>query len=217
MNGGVYPMGAHQKNLIVLASVLLGGCVMDIEGEMTLLPDGDAGTPDALDTAETVPPDVEDPPFDPPVEDPVVEDPIDDPTDTTDASDMPECDGPEMVYYIDRDADGYGDIGGGIEWCAPPDGFVDNHDDCYDANPDAHPGQTTFFTTNRGDGSFDYDCDATPTQQWTQTTSCDWGMCDGEGWSDGIPACGATGNWRRCDWWVVWCDVVNADRVQSCR
>lgn len=30
--------------------------------------------------------------------------------------------------------------------------------DCYDSNASAYVGQTAYFTTNRGDGSFDYDC-----------------------------------------------------------
>lgn len=31
--------------------------------------------------------------------------------------------------------------------------------DCYDSNANAKPGQTSVFSSNRGDGSFDYDCD----------------------------------------------------------
>lgn len=31
--------------------------------------------------------------------------------------------------------------------------------DCYDDNANAKPGQTTHFSTDRGDGSFDYNCD----------------------------------------------------------
>ncbi|MEX2033002.1 MAG: hypothetical protein WD889_00375 [Candidatus Colwellbacteria bacterium] len=30
--------------------------------------------------------------------------------------------------------------------------------DCYDGNANAKPGQTSYFSSNRGDGSFDYDC-----------------------------------------------------------
>lgn len=44
--------------------------------------------------------------------------------------------------------------------------------DCYDSNANAKPGQTAYFTTNRGDGSFDYDCDAAATQQYTTTNNC---------------------------------------------
>jgi hypothetical protein len=122
-----------------------------------------------------------------------------------------------VVYYIDADGDTFGDIGGGIEWCAPPPGFVENHDDCYDSNADAFPGQGGFFPVHRGDGSFDYDCDLSFTYQYMQETVCDWGWCEGEGWTAGIPACGVVGKWRRCDWWVVWCEIQDSDRVQGCR
>ena len=45
--------------------------------------------------------------------------------------------------------------------------------DCYDYNPDAFPGQTASFPVNRGDGSFDYNCDGTSTQ--IDTTICSSG------------------------------------------
>lgn len=32
--------------------------------------------------------------------------------------------------------------------------------DCYNFNANAYPGQTAYFTTNRGDGSFDYNCNS---------------------------------------------------------
>ena len=35
--------------------------------------------------------------------------------------------------------------------------------DCYDSNANAYPGQTSSFTTNRGDGSYDYNCDGSTT------------------------------------------------------
>jgi hypothetical protein len=201
-----------------LLPLLATGCVLDLEGR--LVPD--TGPDSAPDTAEiedsvlvdTMPdtPDVvgDDPGLDDPVTDPDVPDGETDP-------DMPPCDGPMLIYYVDADGDGYGDLGGGVEWCAPPPGFVDNHDDCYDAHPEAHPGQPDFFPIDRGDGSFDYDCDGVETVLYTAETSCDWGWCDGEGWSDGVPDCGVTANWRRCDWWVVWCDIADTARQQMCR
>ena len=33
-----------------------------------------------------------------------------------------------------------------------------NNTDCYDANADAHPNQQSYFTSHRGDNSFNYDC-----------------------------------------------------------
>jgi hypothetical protein len=44
---------------------------------------------------------------------------------------------------------------------ADGDGFLDaacGGADCYDANAAANPLQTNYFTVDRGDGSFDYDC-----------------------------------------------------------
>ena len=44
--------------------------------------------------------------------------------------------------------------------------LMSNTLDCYDNNLDARPGQTNFFTVQRGDGSFDYDCDGTSKPQY---------------------------------------------------
>ena len=44
--------------------------------------------------------------------------------------------------------------------------------DCYDANANAYPQQTSFFSTNRGDGSFDYDCNGTQELQYPTVSSC---------------------------------------------
>jgi len=49
--------------------------------------------------------------------------------------------------------------------------------DCYDYNYDARPGQTGFFTVDRGDGSFDYNCDGS-TAQGSDCESCS-GDCVG--------------------------------------
>jgi hypothetical protein len=39
--------------------------------------------------------------------------------------------------------------------------------DCYDNNANAKPGQTAWFTTNRGDGSYDYDCNGSSQPYYT--------------------------------------------------
>jgi hypothetical protein len=45
--------------------------------------------------------------------------------------------------------------------------------DCYDSNANAKPGQASWFTSHRGDGSFDYNCDGATTKYYGQTaTSC---------------------------------------------
>lgn len=63
-------------------------------------------------------------------------------------------------FYLDDDGDGYGSF---LDFlgpaCQSPDAAVDNYGDCYDLNADARPGQTQWFEVDRGDGSFDYNCD----------------------------------------------------------
>ena len=44
--------------------------------------------------------------------------------------------------------------------------------DCYDSNANAHPGQTAWYSTNRGDGSFDYNCDGSQTQDFISIYTC---------------------------------------------
>ena len=78
------------------------------------------------------------------------------------------------VWYLDHDGDGYGDASEPEASCAaaPPRGYTADSTDCYDANDEADPGASeggdaayagvpyqNFWTTDRGDGSFDYDCD----------------------------------------------------------
>lgn len=70
--------------------------------------------------------------------------------------------------------------------------------DCYDANALAKTGQANYYTVNRGDGSFDYNCDSSTTKRRINcsaptcanncTVTCDYIDASGEG-----TACG-TGN-----------------------
>ena len=69
------------------------------------------------------------------------------------------------TYYRDNDGDGYGNINVTSSACALPSGYVSDDTDCYDNNFNAHPGQAGWFTTDRGDGSFDYNCDGFETEQ----------------------------------------------------
>jgi len=72
-------------------------------------------------------------------------------------------------WYVDSDGDGFGHRATSMSSCERPAGFVANADDCYDANANAHPyprGGSPDFGTDRGDRSFDYDCDGVETQQF---------------------------------------------------
>jgi hypothetical protein len=107
-------------------------------------------------------------------------------------------------YYYDGDGDTYGVAGATQCWCEdgawPYTGLNDN--DCYDSNADAHPGQTSYFTADRGDSRFDYDCNGSEAKEYNQISGgCDWDLvyisceCNGEGWERSVPACGDAGLW----------------------
>lgn len=88
--------------------------------------------------------------------------------------------------WPDADGDGFGDKWGDpIAVCdgVIPEGYVANHSDCYDGSPDVFPGQPEFFHRDRGDGSFDYDCDGQETMERTALAGAPF-ICDGEipGW-----------------------------------
>jgi len=66
--------------------------------------------------------------------------------------------------------------------------------DCYDANPDANPDQREWFPADRGDGSWDYDCDGNERQRWTGI-GCSVNIldeCTASHWCGPVPACGDT-------------------------
>ena len=98
----------------------------------------------------------------------------------------------------DMDGDGYG--GFAVSACvgnAPPDGLVQKYFvDCYDDNDAAHPGQSSYFSVHRGDGSFDYNCDTVITKRsLSSDTGCSWDAagltCDSTGSASvSLAACG---------------------------
>jgi hypothetical protein len=87
-----------------------------------------------------------------------------------------------VTWFTDLDKDGYGDAAKpklGCETSGPGDGgtYVKNSDDCYDTNPNAKPGQTSFFTVDRGDGSWDYDCNQATALEYPDVTGLSCGDC----------------------------------------
>jgi len=85
---------------------------------------------------------------------------------------------------VDGDSDGISDCGG----------------DCNDNDSDVFPNQTAFFTSP-SNGSFDYNCDNTVTQEHPDLVSCQvsGGSCTGSGWEGTtVPACGAVGSFATC-------------------
>lgn len=80
-------------------------------------------------------------------------------------------DGLESTWYLDADADGYGDSAEFIGGCSQPDGYVSDATDCDDADAAYHPGASEEDCT---DGN-DYNCDGST------------GYADVDG--DGVAAC----------------------------
>lgn len=103
--------------------------------------------------------------------------------------------------YTDSDGDSQRPAGySTISYCGStvPSGYTTStaNTDCYDSNANAKVGQTLYFSTNRGDGSFDYNCDNTTTKATadvcTSTTSNipSWRV---------IGSCTSFGNITRCN------------------
>ena len=67
-----------------------------------------------------------------------------------------------QIFYRDADQDGFGDPTTTQTVCgtspAAPAGYVANKTDCCDADANAKPGQTAYFTAPNACGTFDYDC-----------------------------------------------------------
>ncbi len=121
------------------------------------------------------------------------------------------CNGPDIcATSVDYDGDG-----------SPCD------KDCYDANPAAYPGSTEWYAVDRGDGSFDYDCDGRATPRWTRDRTCRLPCSTDVGWTgSGVPSCGEEADFGSCyrheghplfggdsceEWWD------GGSRQQACR
>jgi hypothetical protein len=85
---------------------------------------------------------------------------------------MMDCDGGACtLFYQDADGDGYGNMYGmtsdstaklGCTNQTPPGGYVVDHTDCDDGDPNVHPGQTMYFAVkSKGLHIWDYNCDGT--------------------------------------------------------
>jgi hypothetical protein len=128
-------------------------------------------------------------------------------------------------YHTDADTDFYGASGSTGSCLCAPEGTTTatNTGDCYDHNGDAKPGATSYHSTNRGDGSYDYDCDGSESKAYTSTfsCSCDWlSTCDGhtDGY-DSVPGCGASATFKTgCSCWFWGCEESGSySRTQACR
>jgi len=114
------------------------------------------------------------------------------------------------TWYLDADSDGYGTSSSSTVACYQPTGYVSNTSDCYDGNASANPGSTSYYASNRGDGSYDYDCDGSESRYYTTSYACsyDWSgfSCDSytNGWTGSTPGCGSSSTYATgcsASWW----------------
>lgn len=77
------------------------------------------------------------------------------------------------ICGTDADSDGYFSLAighsGTCQATAKP------YTDCYDSNANANPAQASYFTSSRGDGSFDYNCNGSQESNTGSYTSCSCG------------------------------------------
>jgi hypothetical protein len=134
----------------------------------------------------------------------------------------------DPIWYRDLDRDGYGDKQVSLRAAKQPPGHVSNALDCYDENPEAHPGQTRYYEQHRGDRSFDFDCDGKAAKRDDFVT----GGCHSSsilgiptkcwadaGWAASSPACGEQGRWlAECEISTLSCEPARELRnTQTCR
>ncbi len=124
-------------------------------------------------------------------------------------------------YYYDYDADLYGSTYGKC-LCAPDGSYTSSYNsDCYDYNAAANPAASAYSTSQRGDSSYDYNCDGSESKYYSEVYSCgSWPGCSSTaGFSGSTPACGSTGTWvTGCslDWFS--CEDDSSYSVtQACR
>jgi hypothetical protein len=134
----------------------------------------------------------------------------------------------DPVWFLDLDRDGFGDKKKSLRASGQPPGHVANALDCYDQNPEVHPGQSHYFSQHRGDGSFDYDCDSRANvREEVASQGCRESTVLGiptkcwadPGWIDQVPGCGQKGRWlSECEISVLSCGPAKESRsLQECR
>ncbi|MDA9711733.1 hypothetical protein N9U42_05165 [Luminiphilus sp.] len=134
---------------------------------------------------------------------------------------------PCTTYYRDYDNDGYG-TPTSSQCLSSPTGYytATNSSDCFDNNADVNPAQTEWFSSDRGDGSYDYDCDGQQEKLYYAVgscqivgTGCDYNL----GWSGGsVPSCGSARDWiTACEFQFEFtgptCIEDTTTRIQTCQ
>ena len=122
--------------------------------------------------------------------------------------------------YYDYDGDGYGSDTVSAKCLCNDDGYYRSgyNNDCYDYNASASPAASSYSTAQRGDSSWDWNCDGTETKYYTSVGTCSgavWVCSLSIGWKSTVPACGATASWLDdCSGFL--CDEGTSSVTQPC-
>lgn len=89
--------------------------------------------------------------------------------------------------------------------------------DCCDYDSRANPGDTAYYTSADSCGSFDYDCNGKDNLQYPKA-NCQLGFfsCNGNGFDQNPPACGASATYDTCDYFVA-CYTTQSTVTEGCR
>lgn len=127
------------------------------------------------------------------------------------------------TYYRDYDGDGYGTSSSSSCLCSSSGYYTSRYStDCYDYNSNAYPGASSWRSSHRGDGSFDYDCDGAQTRFYTVVGSCsaEFFSCSStSGWQGSVAGCGTAASYLTdCSLeWFVSCKSSTSTYTQYCR
>lgn len=92
--------------------------------------------------------------------------------------------GVELMFYADKDQDGYGDGTSTTKSCTPPVGFVANQNDCKDTNKNINPSATEVCDAVDNDCNGTVDVNAADAKTWYADTDK-----DGSGGQTSTKAC----------------------------
>jgi hypothetical protein len=135
---------------------------------------------------------------------------------TADTEDATGC----SEYFYDYDGDGYGSSSVASKCLCTDSGYYRSgyDNDCYDYNVSASPAATSYSTAQRGDGSWDWNCDGTETKYYPSVGTCSgavWICSWSAGWSGSVRSCGTSGSWiDGCD--GILCDDSTTTVTQPC-
>ncbi|MBM4366496.1 MAG: putative metal-binding motif-containing protein [Deltaproteobacteria bacterium] len=139
---------------------------------------------------------------------------------STDEVDADGC----TTYYYDYDGDGFGSESvSGRCLCSTSGYYTSSYDtDCYDFDANAAPGVTSYSTSDRGDGSYDWNCDGSEEKYFKTTGECAiTSLCSvTEGWSGSVKSCGVSGSYiTGCSFNLstLSCTTSSGSKTQRCR